>query len=77
MVQIAHSPGLADNARAAMRRNSFKFAASQVEVQAGAGDLVDASDMIERLLVFDDSPDTVAANSGHLKRAGHPDLFSP
>jgi len=59
-----------------MEHNIINFAAAQIEVRAGAGDLVDASDMIERLLIFNNSPETVAAIKKHLQRAGHPELVS-
>ena len=47
------------------------------ETRAGAGELVNASDLIERVLVVDNSPETVATIKRHLERAGHPDLFQP
>lgn len=74
MTQVAHAPGLDDATRTKARQGVMQFAASQAELRAGAGDLVDANDMIERLLVFDNSPETIATLKEHLARAGHPEL---
>lgn len=76
MTQIARAPNPDNAAASAMRRNVIAWGASQIELRAGAGDLVSASDMVERLLVFDNSPDTVAAIKRHLARAGQPDLVT-
>lgn len=75
MTLAARSPAMNESAQAAMQRNIIRFAAGQIETRAGAGELVNASDLIERVLIFDNSPETVATIKHHLARAGHPELF--
>ncbi|HEY0945389.1 MAG TPA: sigma-70 family RNA polymerase sigma factor [Opitutaceae bacterium] len=73
MVEVARNiPNEA--ARQQCRRNVIRFAASQVELRAGAGNEVNANDMIERLLIFDASPETIATINEHLVRSGRADL---
>jgi hypothetical protein len=45
-------------------------------MHAGAGDAVSTSDLIERLLIFDNSPRTIAEIKRGLQRAGHPERFA-
>lgn len=75
MTQIALEPGLAEERIKVRRRSTVGWAASQIEIMAGAGDTLDASDFIERLLIFDNTPETHALIDKHLKRAGNPDLL--
>ncbi len=42
---------------------------------AGAGDLTHARTLAERLLAYDNSPETTALLSQHLTRAGQVDLL--
>lgn len=76
MVEMARAPAPDETVRQQRVSSIVGFAASQIELRAGAGDLVNASDLIERVLVFDSSPETVAAIKRHLARAGHPDLVN-
>lgn len=75
MTQVARSPAVPAAARPQVVRRAVDWAAAQIEARAGAGDLLDASDFIERVLIFDNSPETVASIQRHLERAGHPELF--
>lgn len=76
MVEMARSPAPDESVRKKRAASIIGFATSQVELRAGAGDLISASDMIERVLVFDSSPETVASIRQHLERAGHADLVT-
>lgn len=59
----------------AEQRYMIEMAAKEVEALAGAGHSADARDLIGKMLVYDHSPETVAALREHLVRAGHPDLM--
>jgi RNA polymerase sigma factor (sigma-70 family) len=74
MVQLERCPAPSEAAGAQRRRQIIKWAARQVELQAGAGNVINANDMLERVLVFNDSKETVALLNQHLIRAGRPDL---
>jgi RNA polymerase sigma factor (sigma-70 family) len=74
MSDSARAPAANEAARQARLRSIIEFGASQVELRAGAGDIVHASDMLERLLILDNSPETIASIKRHLERAGHPEL---
>jgi RNA polymerase sigma factor (sigma-70 family) len=76
IVQRAHSQaGASGQAAVALRRGAITFAAQQIEMRAGAGHTAYASDMIERALIFDNSPATVEKIRISLVRAGHPELL--
>ncbi|MFT3867576.1 MAG: sigma-70 family RNA polymerase sigma factor [Nibricoccus sp.] len=75
MVQSAHAVDVDEAVRQARRQGFVGWAAGQIEIMAGAGDTLDASDFIERLLVFNGTPETVALIEKHLQRAANPDLL--
>lgn len=75
MTQVARTHAGGPAAQEACRRSVVGFAAQQIELRAGAGHSVYASDMLERALVFDNSPETIDAIRRHLERAGHPELM--
>lgn len=75
MSDAVRAPAPNDAAAQARLRHIVEFGASQVELRAGAGDLVHASDMLERVLILDNSAETIASIKRHLERAGHPELI--
>ncbi len=60
-----------------IRRSCVQSSAKQVEVLAGAGDLVDAREFIGKILAFDSTFETRTLLQRHLERAGHPELLAP
>lgn len=77
MSQYARSPAPNEAAQQQRIRAVIEGGARQIETRAGAGEFVNASDLIERVLILDNSPETVAVIKQHLERAGHPELFKP
>jgi len=49
--------------------------AGDIEALAGAGDIAHASDLVSKLIAFDNSDETLATLQQHLARAGHPELL--
>ncbi len=76
MSQVARSPAPNDAIYEQRLHAIVEAGAAQIETRAGAGEFVQASDLIERVLVLDNSPKTVAAIKQHLARAGHSELFT-
>jgi hypothetical protein len=68
--------GFKDGAKAALRNYAVTAIATNVEVLAGAGDLVLARELAARLLVLDSSEATRALLQKHLERAGRAELLS-
>jgi hypothetical protein len=63
------------NAQQRHRTNVVASAAKNVEVLAGAGELANARAFAERVLAYDNSPDTKRVLQEHARRAGQPDLL--
>jgi RNA polymerase sigma factor (sigma-70 family) len=57
------------------RTNLIKKTLTDLEVLAGAGHLAEAQSLVQRLLAYDNSPETIALLTQHLHRAGQPDLL--
>jgi hypothetical protein len=67
----------AERLRAVNRKGGITSTAQNIEILAGAGDLVHARELAQRLLAYDDTAETRAAIQQHAERAGHPDLLKP
>lgn len=59
-----------------LRRLSVATAARNIEALAGAGELANARAFVERVLRYDDSPETRAVLREHLGRVGQGDLLN-
>jgi len=57
------------------KQNIAGNAGKDIEMLAGAGDIAHASQLIDKVLAFDHSAETIATLQSHLARAGHPDLL--
>jgi hypothetical protein len=64
-------------ARLKQREQTVALTAKNIEVLAGAGDLIHASAMAERLIAYDGTEKTRALIQQHATRAGHPELLVP
>lgn len=60
-----------------LRENAINGAITNIEVLAGAGKVVDARTLAQRLLNFDNSEATQVKLRERLDRAGRPDLLAP
>ncbi len=58
-------------------RQACATAAKNLEALAGAGDLAGARQLLDKVLAFDNAPETRALLAKHLARAGHPELLAP
>jgi RNA polymerase sigma factor (sigma-70 family) len=65
-----------EEARRVFRESTLAWAATNIEMLAGAGDLAHARSLAERLLAFDSSESTRALIQQHAERAGHPTLLA-
>ncbi len=74
--EIAAMPN-ADPMRKMMRDSVVKTTVTDIEVLAGAGDLVHAQALTARLLAYDGSESTKTLLQQHAARAGHPELLTP
>ncbi len=63
--------------RQAQRGYLVTSTASNIEVLAGAGDLVHARTLVDKLLAYDGSDQTRAILQQRAVRAGHPELMTP
>jgi hypothetical protein len=68
---------LNDSRLAPARSHTVKTIATNIEVLAGAGELVQARSLAERLLQFEPTAETRALIGQHLTRAGQPGLLEP
>jgi len=77
-----HHPATSDSAlppaaMAALKDDTIRSGAKELEALAGAGHLDEAKTLLATLLNLDKSPATQAILRQHLQRAGHPELLAP
>ena len=77
MLAGSASAKMSERAKAAGSRYAVTSAAKNIEVLAGAGDLVNARKLAGQVLAFDGSEATRALLQKHLERAGRGDLLAP
>jgi RNA polymerase sigma factor (sigma-70 family) len=58
-----------------LKQNVAGNTGKDIEMLAGAGDIAHASQLIDKVLAFDRSAETIAILQSHLARAGHPELL--
>lgn len=61
--------------RQLLHENQVTWLANHIEMLAGAGQILEAKELLAAALNYDHSDEATAAYRSHLKRAGHPELM--